>query len=62
MKEDTFIIISEKSLRKFIKATAELDLLEEHGVDNWQGYGENFDELDERQQAYLDGFGLKVKD
>jgi predicted NAD-dependent protein-ADP-ribosyltransferase YbiA (DUF1768 family) len=62
MKADTFIIISEKSLRKFIKATAQLDLLEEQGVDNWQGYGENFDELDERQQAYLDGFGLKVKD
>lgn len=60
MEKDQFIMISEKSLRKFIAATAKLDLLEEMGVDNWQGYGENFDELDDRQQYYLDGFGLKV--
>lgn len=51
-------MISEKSLRKFIAATAELDLLKEYGVDNWQGYGENL--LNERQQYYLDGFGLTI--
>ena len=60
MVKDQFIIISEKTLRNLIRKAAEYDILEENGVDNWQGYGEDFDELDDRQQKYLDGFGLKI--
>lgn len=60
MVKDQFIIISENTLRDLIRKAAEYDILEENGVDNWQGYGEGFDELNDRQQEYLNGFGLKI--
>ena len=46
-KQDDTVTISRKDFNDLMKAEAELRALEFGGVDNWEWYGESFQQFDE---------------
>ena len=47
---DGNVTITKKEYLRLLIASKELSILNEAGVDNWQGYGEGFEDWDETQE------------
>lgn len=48
--------ISEKELIELLATSIEMDALEYWGVDNWEGYGENFEETIKQYSSKCEDF------
>ena len=53
-EEKEYYLISKDDLKKFIESQLQIELLEDMGVDNWDGYGEAMKEAKERFNRDID--------